>query len=146
MEGDLDRQVGVAGEPVGSIEGREGVRDPLAVERATIPVEKTKGPILLVSGTDDQMWPSSALSDIAVRRLEAHDHPFTFRHLKYDGAGHTILVPYGPLTLRVVAVPADGSAGRLYSQGGTPKADAQAGVDAWRNTLEFLEASVGGRR
>jgi hypothetical protein len=38
------------------------LRDTRAVERATIPVEKTRGPILLVSGTDDQMWPSSALA------------------------------------------------------------------------------------
>src|SRR5712671_3693235 len=34
---------------------RTFLRDSQAVERATIPVEKTQGPILLVSGTDDQM-------------------------------------------------------------------------------------------
>ena len=43
------------------------LRDSSAVERATIPVEKTRGPILLVSGTDDHMWPSTALADIAMR-------------------------------------------------------------------------------
>jgi hypothetical protein len=32
------------------------LRDAQAVERATIPVERTRGPILIVSGTDDQMW------------------------------------------------------------------------------------------
>lgn len=120
------------------------LRDKRAVERATIPVEKTRGPILLVSGTDDQMWPSSALADIAVRRLEAHNYAFPFRHLRYEGAGHAILVPYGPLTARAAGLPVQGFAGYLCSQGGTPRADAEAGIDAWRNLLAFLEQSAGG--
>ena len=57
------------------------------MERATIPVEKIQGPVLLVSGSDDQVWPSSALADIAMRRLEAHDFAFPFKHLRYEGAG-----------------------------------------------------------
>ena len=117
------------------------LRDTRAVERATIPVERTRGPILLVSGTDDQMWPSSALADIAMRRLEAHDFAFPFRHLRYAGAGHTILVPYGPLTVRATGLPVEGFAGYLCSQGGTPRADAEAGIDAWRTLLGFLEDS-----
>ena len=72
------------------------LRDARAVERSTIPVEKTRGSDLLVSGSDDQMWPSSALADIAMCRLEMHRHPYPFRHLKYEGAGHLILVPGGP--------------------------------------------------
>jgi pimeloyl-ACP methyl ester carboxylesterase len=66
------------------------LRDSSAVERATIPVEKTRGPILLVSGTDDHMWPSTALADITMRRLERHRHSCPFRHVKYEGAGHQI--------------------------------------------------------
>jgi dienelactone hydrolase len=69
------------------------LQDKQAVERATIPVENIKGPVQLVSGIDDQQWPSSALADIAVRRLEAHRHPYPFEHLKYEGAGHRILLP-----------------------------------------------------
>jgi dienelactone hydrolase len=122
------------------------LRDARAVERATIPVEKTRGPILLVSGTDDQMWPSSALADIAMRRLETHGHPYPFRHLKYEGAGHLILVPGGPRTTRTLRLQVEGMSGRLLSMGGTPKADAEAGVDAWRSLLDFLEAGVRGRR
>jgi fermentation-respiration switch protein FrsA (DUF1100 family) len=37
---------------------RSQLRDARAVERATIPVEKIRGPVQLVSGGDDQMWPS----------------------------------------------------------------------------------------
>jgi hypothetical protein len=35
----------------------------------TIPVEKIGGPMLLVSGTDDQVWPTTPLSEIAMERL-----------------------------------------------------------------------------
>ena len=122
------------------------LRDARAVERATIPVEKTRGPILLVSGTDDQMWPSSALADIAMRRLETHQHPYPYRHLKYEGVGHLILVPGGPRTVRAFRLQVEGMFGGLLSLGGTAKADAEAGVDAWRSLLEFLEAGVKGRR
>ena len=120
------------------------LEDARAVARATIPVEKIRGPVLLVSGGDDQMWPSARLAEIALRRLAAHDHAFPFRHLTYAGAGHKILVPYGPLTPRVVQLPVQGLGHLRLSQGGTPQADAEAGADAWRQTLGFLEESVRG--
>jgi dienelactone hydrolase len=120
---------------------RSQLRDARAVERATIPVEKIRGPVQLVSGLDDQMWPSSDLADIALRRLEAHRHPFPFCHLKYPEAGHTILVPYWPLSgLRVLALArVEGMQDDLLFQGGTAKADAEAGVNAWRDLLAFLD-------
>jgi dienelactone hydrolase len=121
------------------------LRDTRAVERATIPVERTRGPILLVSGTDDQMWPSTALADIAMRRLEAHHHAYPFLHLKYEGAGHLILVPGGPRTVRTVALRVPGCEGLLLDQGGTPELDAEAGADAWRSVLEFLQAAIDAR-
>jgi pimeloyl-ACP methyl ester carboxylesterase len=46
------------------------LRDTAAVERATIPVERTRGPILMISGKDDTMWPSFDLAELARRRLE----------------------------------------------------------------------------
>jgi len=91
------------------------------------------------------MWPSSALADIAMRRLETYHHPYPFRHLKYESAGHLILVPGGPRTMRTLRLQVDGMSDWLLSMGGTPKADAEAGVDAWRSLLDFLEASVKGR-
>src|SRR6266404_4758382 len=100
-----------------------------------------RGPVQLVSGVDDQMWPSSDLADIALRRLETHRHPFPFRHLKYPEAGHTILVPYWPLPeLRVLTLArVEGAQDYLLFQGGTAKADAEAGIDAWRDLLAFLD-------
>ena len=68
-------------------------------------------------------------------------HPFPFRHLKYPEAGHTILVPYWPLPeLRVLTLArVEGEQEYLLFQGGTAKADAEAGIDAWRELLAFLD-------
>jgi dienelactone hydrolase len=117
------------------------LRDQRAVERATIAVENIRGPVLLVSGTDDQMWPSSALADIAMRRLESRGFGFPFQHLKYRDAGHLILLPFGPRTTHVIGFKAEGFGGMLYAHGGAPTADAEAGADAWRQMLQFLEAA-----
>jgi dienelactone hydrolase len=123
----------------------EHLKDADAVARAAIPVEKIGGPILLVSGTDDQIWPSSALADLAMRRLEAHRFAFSFQHLRYEGAGHAIKVPYGPTTARVTGLGVEGFSGKLYSQGGTARADAEAGADAWRKQLAFMQNAIASR-
>lgn len=66
-----------------------------ALAAATIPVEQAGGPILLVAGADDALWPSCRLAQIAMDRLVAAGH--TDAHgdalLCLDGAGHAIGVP-----------------------------------------------------
>jgi hypothetical protein len=88
------------------------------------------------------MWPSSVLADIAMRRLESNGFKFPFRHLKYEGAGHLILLPWGPRTTHIIGFKADWSSGLVYAQGGTPRTDAEAGADAWHQMLQFLEAGA----
>ncbi len=114
------------------------LRDLNAVERATIPVERTQGPILLVSGRDDQIWPSSILTDIAIRRLQQHGYRFPFLHLSYEGAGHAIYIPYSPTTQIEYMHPN----GVHYTGGGSPRANSEAGADAWRHVLTFLHESA----
>jgi dienelactone hydrolase len=116
---------------------RSHLADTRAVERASIAVENICGPVQLVSGGDDQMWPSAELADIAYRRLQAHRHPYPFRHLRFEKVGHHILVPHGPRTVLV-----DSFEGYVFSQGGTPRDNADAGVEAWRDLLKFLEDAV----
>src|SRR4029453_16922746 len=48
------------------------LRDRDAVERASIPVERTKGPVLLISGKADDQWPSYELAQIAYHRLQGN--------------------------------------------------------------------------
>ncbi len=55
---------------------------------ATIPIERFGGPVLLLSGEDDAMWPSVALSEIVVERGVAAGQ-LEIRHLHYRDAGTT---------------------------------------------------------
>jgi len=106
-------------------------------EEATIPVEKIQGPILLISGKDDQLWQPSDFTEIAMNRLAQHNHPYPYEHLAYENAGHWIGVPYWPTTGRdLVTHPVTGD---QYSLGGTAEGDAFASADSWAHLLEFLE-------
>jgi hypothetical protein len=62
-----------------------------------------------------------------------------------EGAGHLIFVPYLPTTVRVSGLVVEGLQDYQLSMGGTPRADVEAGIDAWRKNLEFLEDAVRSR-
>ncbi len=115
------------------------LEDRAAVDAATIPVERINGSVLLISGQDDAMWPSPVLSEIAIQRLAQHKHPHPYRHLTYPGAGHLIIPPGLPATFTASM---HALAGRLLAFGGTPKDNAAACMDAWRNVLAFLRESL----
>jgi uncharacterized protein len=101
-------------------------------EEAFIAVEEIEGPVLLVSGGDDLLWPSALMAERILERLEAHDHPA--EHLSYPEAGHLILSPY---------LPTWGSeAFEGLATGGTPEANAEAAEDSWPRVLAFLEANL----
>jgi dienelactone hydrolase len=115
------------------------LREVEAVERATIPVERTRGPILLITGQDDALWPAE-LAEIAVRRLKAQRFPFPVEHLSYPGAGHLIFFPpYGPTTIRSLRHPV---LKRTIHYGGTTAGDALARADSWPKVLAFLRKSL----
>lgn len=98
---------------------------------AAIPVERIQGPVLLVSGEDDQLWPSKDLADMVFQRLVQHAHPYPFEHLSYRGAGHA--------AFGVPDVPTYGSSATpLFVLGGTPAGNARARADSWPRMLAFL--------
>ena len=109
------------------------------VEAATIPVERIHGSVLLISGRDDQIWPSAMMSDITMRRFAKHCHPFRYEHLCYAGAGHGIFQPYWPTTVHQYQHPVDGL---TYAIGGNAQDDAVACADSWQNVLAFLAESL----
>ena len=110
-----------------------------AVEKATIPVERIKCPILLISGEDDKIWPSTLMSEMVMERLRQHGHPYHFQHLKYEGAGHNIGIPYGSTTVTSIRPAASGSA---WALGGIARDNAFANSDSWPKALTFLEKSL----
>lgn len=113
------------------------MRDAQAVRRSTIAVERIAGPVLMISGKDDAMWPAFELAEIARARLEAHRHPFAFMHLAYEGAGHSISVPYLATTMGITTLHPVTKA--RYALGGSPQANAHAAADSWPKVLGFLE-------
>ncbi|HZY56697.1 MAG TPA: acyl-CoA thioester hydrolase/BAAT C-terminal domain-containing protein [Rubrobacteraceae bacterium] len=102
-----------------------------AVSAASIAVERIEGPVLLISGTNDQVWPSTPLSEMVIERLEEHDHPFRHEHLRYEGAGH-LMVPGLQTGMNMESL------GRV-KLGGSSEANEFASADSWPKVLDFLE-------
>lgn len=62
----------------------KALRNPKRVKEAAIPVETIQGPILLVSFTRDQIWPSTLMSEQIVQRLRDKKCRFHYEHAAYD--------------------------------------------------------------
>jgi dienelactone hydrolase len=117
--------------------------DSEAEARATIPVENISGPILLISGGDDQLWPSTYMADRLMGRLDARGFPHPYVHLRYDDAGHALgITPYWP-TERLVSV-IHPVVKEEMALGGTAESLAHAALDSWKRTLEFLDLHLRG--
>jgi len=109
--------------------------DAEAVTRALIPLQQIAGPVLLISGQDDGLWPSTRFSEIAERQLRTAGHPFTVRHVSYPDTGHSIGIPFQPNTVLERPHPVSGI---VLAFGGTVEGNAHASVDSWREVLAFL--------
>jgi dienelactone hydrolase len=105
--------------------------DPALIEKAAIPVEKIRAPILLVSGTDDQIWPSGDSCSTIVARLKKAGFPYEVKHVILEKGGHNAVIPL--LITANHGLLIDGE-----QSGGTPQADAQGGYRSWAETLAFL--------
>lgn len=111
----------------------QGLKDAEAVAVAAIPVERIRGPVLLISGRRDLLWPSTAMAGMVMQRLDAHSFPYRHEHLAYDDAGHGLALPYLPTTTI--------NSGTILL-GGTPAATAAANADAWPKALAFLNQAL----
>lgn len=118
------------------------LRDPDAVARARIKVENIRGPVMLLSATDDGSWPSSLYSRMVRDKLEEVRHPYPVRWLDYQNGGHAILFPYVPTTQLVYAHPVSG---KISTSGGNPRDNARADEESWEGVREFLDAAVKAR-
>ena len=61
--------------------------DTEAMEAAAIKVEAINGPVLLISGTEDEQWPSMEMSEMMMERLKKYSFPYPSLHLPLEG-GH----------------------------------------------------------
>ena len=125
------------GHPIrAAINYRHRLANEEAAELAAIPVERIRGAVLLVSGRDDELWPSSEMADRIVRRLKEHDHAFPLIHLRYESAGHGIPKAYLPTAGTTLA-----ARGRLIA-GGTEAGNARAQAASWPRVVAFLRDAL----
>ncbi|TCV98837.1 acyl-CoA thioester hydrolase/BAAT C-terminal domain-containing protein [Biostraticola tofi] len=113
-------------------------RHPQSLAAARIPVERIAGPLLLISGTDDGFWPSTAYCERIAADLQAKSHGWPVEHVRNEGAGHAIGFPFVPTTEIARVHPV---AGVVIDGGGTPLANARARCHSWRRVLAFLSAA-----
>ncbi len=113
--------------------------DAAEVEPAMIPVDRIRGPVLLLSAGDDGGY-GAAYHEIAISRLR-----YPARHIVYEHAGHPIAgppyrptprvaPPYRPTSRTVISGP-----GVDFRHSEIPAADAAARVGVWREVREFLQ-------
>ncbi len=109
------------------------------VKQASITVEKIKGPVLLISGEDDKLWPSTYMSEQTMSRLTEHGHPFKNEHHSYPGCGHSFPLPGLP-------PPPNRRVHRVTKQeiayGGTTEGTAYAAWDSWQQLRRFLKTHL----
>jgi dienelactone hydrolase len=131
------------GKPLPYVPMRELRHPDAAVKiQASIAVERTHGPILVISGKDDGVWESWAMADAVVSRLkQAHFEPRVERY-EYPHAGHRagrpeIVPTWHGATRHPVS-------GRVMDVGGTASGDAASSMDAIGKVLAFLRESLQG--
>lgn len=133
-----------AGSPIAWTLGGRAVAAPVAptgrsmtIDRPEIPVERIHGAVILISGRDDEVWPSTEMADDIMARLRQHRFAHPFVHLAYDHAGHGIGRPFtSTMELNSRRHPLTG---RLVRMGGTPSGTARARADSWRRMLAFVD-------
>jgi dienelactone hydrolase len=108
--------------------------EPGEIDAARIAVERSAGPILLLSGDDDHQWPAVPMANEIVRRMENHGRGDDVTNVVYSGAGHVFLVQ------DFMPPPRPGTSPQ-YDFGGSTEADHAAGRDAWQRAVAFLQAT-----
>jgi dienelactone hydrolase len=106
--------------------------DPAELDRVSIPVERIRGPVLLLSAQDDRNWPSAAYSQVAADRLSDHGHRVEHRVL--PGAGHSVAGPPGAAFTTTLSP----GPGVVFEMGGTAGTNTRARAECWTSTLAFL--------
>jgi dienelactone hydrolase len=120
--------------------------DEAAEAAALIPVERINGPVLLMSGTDDRVWPSTMMADRVIERLRDHAFTFDYEHVHYENAGHVVLMPpwaVAPSGNQWPPVQRTLPSWRgQIDLGGTAEANQKARADSWPRLLSFLASSL----
>ncbi len=100
---------------------------------AAIPVEKYQGPLMLICGEAEKLWPSCPMTDQIVERAKARGAPQPVV-LRYRDAGHGVAGAPRSEASKDVWV------GKL---GGTEEGNWAARADSWPKVVAFLREELG---
>ena len=100
---------------------------------AAIPVEKYKGPLMLICGEAEKLWPSCPMTDQIVERAKAKGAPQPVV-LRYKDAGHGVM-----------GAPRSGAEEDKWvaKLGGTAEGNWAARADSWPKIVAFLREKLG---
>lgn len=112
-----------------------GLDDLETVENAVIPIERAAGPVLLISGGDDHVWPAARMCEMIVDRMRRAGREQLVRHLSFPRAGH-MLLPYEPKS-------APQTAPITFDPGGDTGTADHAHAEAWPEVVRCLRYDVG---
>jgi pimeloyl-ACP methyl ester carboxylesterase len=99
-------------------------------DNKAISVEQIHGPLMLLAGADDQIWPSAMMAERIMARLRLRGHAYHDQLLTFSDVGHSIPYVYLPTRGNWQDSP--------FEVGGTPEGMAKAQASAWPQILEFL--------
>ncbi|QBK04654.1 palmitoyl-CoA hydrolase [Hylemonella gracilis] len=116
------------------------LKDAAYANKTSIRVENINGPVLMISGIEDRVWPSTGLTEFAVERFKRLGFRHPVKHLAYADAGHSIAWPNAPTTMLKSKHPVSGEE---MDMGGTPEGTARARQESWPRMLEFLSGALG---
>jgi dienelactone hydrolase/uncharacterized protein (DUF2141 family) len=108
---------------------------------AEIPVEQIRGPVLLISGKADALWPSYEMGEAIVKRLKAKGFKHGVQHLSYD-SGHMVFMG-DPTTGSAISMSKAPPSPML---GGTGEAGLAAWTDNWPKALAFFDKALKGKQ
>ncbi|HLZ14564.1 MAG TPA: acyl-CoA thioester hydrolase/BAAT C-terminal domain-containing protein [Candidatus Saccharimonadales bacterium] len=116
--------------------------NPAVWASAEIAIEKAACPLLLISGKNDQLWPSERMANLIMERLKKHSYPHHYEHIAYPNAGHRIKVPgLDPSSYEPVSE--DTVTHEILSLGGTYEGNKLASEQSWNETVSFLRSALG---
>jgi uncharacterized protein len=101
---------------------------------AIIPVERINGPVMVICGKADTLWPSCRMSAQVVARLDANKFQHTFQLLEYPDGGHFVFGP--PIS------PESSVYASLSSQGGSPAGNNAARTGSWPKAVAFIDGAL----
>ena len=113
-----------------------GLDNASAIDEAAIPIERATGPLLLVSGGDDRMWPAERMCRMVVDRMRRSGRERFVRHLNYPEAGH-VLFPYEPPNAT------EARSQIQFDLGGGVEAASRAHASAWPQVVRHLRKEPG---